>query len=142
MKTENTKKKNSKSELLSGIIILCVGIIIISIVFPKLYKGNFNEYVKTTATITSIYNNADNVESIFTYDYNGKSFTGKSLEFKKPYVGEKLEIYVDPNKPTNIYYTNDLNRILVMLRLASICIIAISIFFAFKDKSRKVFQES
>lgn len=140
MKSENPDNKKKKSEFLSGIIVLCVGIIIISIVFPKLYHDNFDEFTVTTATITSINEIDGSMEIIFTYDYKGKSFTGKSFEFKKGYVGEKMEIYVDPNMPTNVYYRNDLNRLLVMLRLSSICIIAISVFFTIKDKSREVFS--
>jgi len=140
MKSEKKNKKNSKSEILSGIIFLCLGIIAISIIFPKFYNGNFDEYEKTTATVTSVDDKNGEIETLFTYEFKGKNYTGKSNQFKNSYEGEKFEIFVDPNLPTNIFYQNDLNRLLVMLRLGSICIIAISLFFAIKDKSKLVFS--
>lgn len=137
----DNKKRNNKNESLSGIIILCSAIIALTILFPRLYGGNFDKLEKITATVTSVIKseNGEISETVFTYNYNGKDYNGSSMQITKSYVGEKLEIYVDPELPTSIRFRNDLSRILVLLRLLSISVIAVAGFLTVKNKSKEIF---
>lgn len=136
---KKSKQRDNKTELLSGMIVFCLAVILLTILFPKLYGGDFDKLEKITATVTAVNENGNNTQTIFTYKYMGKEYSGSSDQIEKSYVGKKLEIYVDPELPTNIRFQNDLSRILVLLRLLAISVIAIAGYLAIKNKSKEIF---
>ncbi len=139
MNTEKQKHSN-KTEFLSGTIVLCLAVILLTILFPRLYNS-YDGLEKITATVTAV-NKRDSgeiSETSFTYNYLNKEYNGISADIKNSYVGEKLEIYVDPELPTSVIFPNDLSRLLVILRLLSISIIAIAVFLLLKSKSKEIF---
>lgn len=137
--SSNTKKRDNKSETLAGTIILCIGIILLTILFPKIYSGDFANLETVTAEITSVELDDNITETSFIYNYKGKDYQGSSEEIKKSFVGQKIEIYVDPELPTSVYFRNDLSRMLVMMRLFAISVIAIASFLLIKSKAKDLF---
>ena len=144
LKNMNTDKpkKSAKKELLVGTIVLCLAVILLTILFPKLYSNNFDGFKKITATVTAVNKsgNGEISETVFTYTYLNKEYNGSSTEIRKSHVGEKLEIYVDPELPTSVMIPNDLSRLLVILRLSAISIIAIAAFMGIANKSKEIFS--
>lgn len=88
-------------------IFLFVGIIflIISAVFLEINKSHAENYLPTKAIISEIRISSDSSDAYVNYLVDGKVLTSKlDMYSSDMYEGKKIEIYYDPENPSDITY--------------------------------------
>ena len=139
-KSKNSDKKtNRDNELIAGTIVLCIAVIFLTILFPKIYGGDTAGLEPVTATVIEKKPGiVDNEEiTYFTYTFKERNYKGFSPMIKNSYKGQEITLYIDPESPTHTTVRNDLSRVLYLMRMLSVSTLLVVTYIAIKRKFSK-----
>ena len=114
-------------------------LILLTILFPKIYGGDTDGMEQVTATVIDKKPGiVDNEEiTYFTYTFKDHTYKGNSPMIKNSYKGQEIKIYIDPETPTHTMFQNDLSRVLYLMRMLSISTLLVLTYIALKRKFSK-----
>ncbi len=137
-KTDSTKKKfNLSKEALSFWIISWVGVIIITILFPKFFIRQFDMFDRVTASVSELKIEDGQKQMVLTYHYKDKDYSGVTKAVSGSFVGKEIDIFVDPELPTSIQLVYDMSHLFGNMRLLAFINIVVVSIMALQSKFRK-----